>query len=459
MTQRARFISFTVIFLAAACERPTMPTRSLDPTVPSRATSPGPTLLSETTWGGVDADVTEGAAVASDGSSYLTGITRSFGGTAAKLFAVKLAANGSLAWQRTWDGPSSFIDDRGNDVTVASDGSVYVTGSTFVSGNGALLLKFGSDGSLIWQRTWGGNAFGQAVAVAADGSVYVTGATRTFGAGEEDLFLIKLTSAGSLVWFKTWGNAAANEEGQGVAVGPDGNVYVAGVAPRANDPFQFQFDAVVLKVDPAGNVIWQRAYAGGDVTDARGGIALAADGSIYVGGGFQGPSGSGFANDALLLKLLAADGSLVWDKRWGGNSGDFAEAAAVAPDGNIAFVGSTDSFGQGGGDDAFLLRVAPSGKVLDASTWGTAGLENGMGVGVAPDGTISVGGTTESPPPYVFAGAPTHTSKAKLSVSTPVIALVDASGVLADPAGVVETPTGSTTYAGSFDAALVRVRP
>jgi uncharacterized delta-60 repeat protein len=460
--QKQRLIAFAIVLVASACERATMPTATPEPPTVLAAAQQVPSPISETTWGGTGSDVTEGTAVAADGGSFLVGFTSSFGGGASKIFIVKLATDGSIAWQRTWDAQANsfpFVNDEARDVAVASDGSVYVAGSTFVGGNGALLLKFSPEGSLLWQRSWGGNGSANAVAVAADGSVYVTGATRAPGAAAEDLFVTRFSSDGTLVWFKTWGVADAFEEGQGISAAPDGNIVVAGVAPRANDPFAFQFDAVLLKIDPAGNIIWQRAFAGGDVTDARGGVAVAPDGSAYVAGGFQGPTGgSGFANDALLLKV-AADGSLVWDRTWGGGSGDFAQDVAVAPDGNIVFVGGTDSFGQGGGNDVFFLRLAPSGKVADALTWGSAGVDDGRGVDVASDGTVSVGAVTENPPPYVLARAPTHASRAKLSVSTPVLALVDAAGVASDPAGLVETPAGSTTYSGGFEAALVRIAP
>lgn len=464
MKQREPLIAFAVanaLFFATACERTTMPTATPERPSIAAAAAPAPAPISETTWGGAGSDVTEGAAVTSDGATYLVGFTNSFGGGASKLFTVKLAADGSLAWQRTWDAPPDafpFVNDEAHGVAAASDGSVYVAGSTFVGGNGALLVKFSSDGALLWQRTWGGNGSARAVAVALDGSVYVTGATRAADASAQDLFVARFAPDGALIWFKTWGVADAFEEGQGIAVGPDGNITVAGVGPRGSDPFLSQFDAVVLKVDPAGNVIWQRAFAGGDVTDSRGGVAVGSDGSAYVAGGFQGPTGGGFANDALLLKV-AADGRLVWGRTWGGKSGDFAEGVATAPDGNVIFVGGTDSYGQGGGNDAFLLRIAPSGKVADAFTWGTAGLDDGRGVGVAPDGTLSLGATTGNPPPYVLASAPTRTSRARLSVTAPALALVAAAGVASDPLGVVETPAGSTTYAGGFEAALVRVRP
>jgi len=42
------------------------------------ATARAATVISETTWGGVNSEVTNGAAVASDGSTYLAGFTNSF---------------------------------------------------------------------------------------------------------------------------------------------------------------------------------------------------------------------------------------------------------------------------------------------------------------------------------------------------------------------------------------------
>ena len=69
------------------------------------ATAQAQTLLSETTWGGNGSDVSEGLAVAADGTSYVVGITDSFatdqfGNPSPRIFLVKFAADGSLVWQR-----------------------------------------------------------------------------------------------------------------------------------------------------------------------------------------------------------------------------------------------------------------------------------------------------------------------------------------------------------------------
>src|SRR5262245_42212804 len=62
----------------------------------------------ETTWGGAGSDVADGVATATDGSSYVVGITDSFatdqfGNPAARIFLVKFGPTGLLVWQRIWN--------------------------------------------------------------------------------------------------------------------------------------------------------------------------------------------------------------------------------------------------------------------------------------------------------------------------------------------------------------------
>ena len=415
------------------------------------------TLVSETTWGGADSEVTEGVATASDGSIYVAGTTRSFGSrpSAPVIFLLKFEVDGTLAWQRTWEGPGDFANHEARDVAVDSDGSAYVTGSTTGIAGDAVLLKFAPDGTLAWQRTWGGSGTesGQGVAVGPDGVVYVTGSTSSFGAGSGDIFAIKFASDGTLVWQKTWGTSEG-EGGDGVAVAQDGSIYVAGVGPRSGAIGGA--NVVLLKIDSIGNLVWQRTYAAGEIVDARGGVTVAPDDSVYVAGTLQEVKSNSVVVDAILLKFTPG-GSLEWDRGWGGRDGDEAGGVAVASDGTVFLVGSTASFGVAP-DDAFLVQLQPNGKATDAMTWGGAGLDKGNGVGIVPDGTIFLAGTAEAPP-YSFLDAATKTSKLKGSLATPVVALVDAAGTVGDPAGVVSTPDGSLTFAGGFDAALVRITP
>jgi uncharacterized delta-60 repeat protein len=395
------------------------------------APAPAATLVSETTWGGPASEVVGDAAVAPDGSTYVAGFTTSFGTSTPTIFVIKFAAaDGSLSWQRTWEAPVQFGTDQANDVAVAADGSVYVTGST--QGD-AVLLKLSSDGELLWQRRWGGsgNESGEAVAVAGDGSIYVVGGTSSFGS---HLFVLKFAPDGALAWQKIREGGTA----QGVAVRADGTIAVAGVAGRAEVPGEF--DVVVLTLTDAGALVWQRAYSAAEVADARGGVAVGADGSIHVAGAIQ-ASGRKVIVDALLVKF-APDGSLVWDRAWGGRSGDVSSGVAVAADGTALWSGDSNSYGVGS-DDAFLLHMSADGRAIDSNTWGGPGIDHGDGVAVGPTGTISLAATAETAP-FSFLGAPAKTSRPRGIVTTPTAPLADASGAVADPGGTLSDPAGTS---------------
>jgi uncharacterized delta-60 repeat protein len=416
-------------------------------TGPARAA----TVISETTWGGSAAEVTAGVAVAPDGGTYLAGFTTSFDPFGQEqVFVIKFAVDGSLSWQRTWEGPDQFGNDRATDVAVAPDGSVYVTGSTLGVRGDVLLLKFSAEGSLLWQRRWdgGGTERGEGVAVGSDGSVYVTGSTNSFGG--EHLLVLRFGPDGTLEWQRIWGPAG----GEDIAVGPDGNLYAAGLGPRAGAPSGA--DLVLLKLDPTGILVWQKTYSAAEIVDARGGLTVAPDGSVYVAGAVQEVTQK-VVLDALLVKFTP-DGNVAWDRAWGGRSGDVGRGVTVLPDGTVMLAGDTNSFGVGS-DDAFILRASAGGRGLDANTWGGVEIDHADDVGLAAGGTIVLGATTGNPPPYTFQRASSRLSRLRGTVASPAIPLLDAAGTVADPGGTVATPAGSTTFAGSFDSALVRIAP
>jgi uncharacterized delta-60 repeat protein len=414
------------------------------------------TLLTETTWGAAGSDVAEAVATSTDGSSYVVGLTDSFtfdqfGTPSPRIFVVKFAADGSLSWQRIWNGTT--VRGLGRpDVAVSSDGSVYVTGVTADNGNDAVLLKFDASGTLQWERSWGGTASDESfsVAAASDGSVYIAGTATGFGPSSAGLFVVKFNAAGSLVWQRIFDGAAGNA----VAVAPDGNVYAAGTTPRADQIGNF--DILALRIASDGSLVWQRTYTAGEVVDPRGRMAVAPDGSIVLAGAIQAAK-SGFVDIAALIVKLTPDGSLLFDKQFTGRNGETAEGVTVAPDdGTIYVAGTTTSFGAGL-QDAFVLHLQSSGKkLLDAVTWGGTAFETGADVAVS-GATFSLAATTTAPPPYLLLDAAARLSSPKGTLSTPAGVLDNVAGVVVDPRLGAAATNGTTTYGGNFEAALVRI--
>lgn len=420
------------------------------------ATSQAQTLLSETTWGGEGSDTSEGVATAADGTSYVVGITDSFttdpfGTPSPRIFLIKFAPDGSLTWQRIWNGTTVRGLGR-TGVALAADGSAYVTGVSTDNGNDAVLLKFDASGTLLWERTWGGSDSDASLAVAAapDGSAYIAGTATSFGPSSAGLFVVKFDSSGNLVWQRISDGAAGNA----VAVGPDGSVYAAGTTPRTGQIGNF--DIIALKVTSDGDLVWQRTYASGDVVDPRGGMTTATDGSVYLAGAIQTVKANRPDIAALIVKL-SADGALLFDKQFDGKVSETAAGVAVAPDDSSVYVaGTTTSFGAGF-QDAFVLHLDPNGKkLLDAFTWGGTGFEEGSGVGVTA-GSIAMSATTTNPPPYSLLAASAKLSAARGTLATIAGVLITPAGASGDPALGATTPNGSTTFSGNFETALVRV--
>ena len=214
-------------------------------------------LLQEHTWGGPDRDGALGVAFTpGDNSVYVTGGTRSVDPGGEDAFLLKYNTAGDLLWQRTYGRPSDqsvTLAETGVDVAVAPDNTGVLIAGNFGDGN-IFLAKFSHEGALLWDRTWGGNNEGaSALAIAPNGTIYVAGSTRSFDAGQGDAFLLSFTADGTLNWQRTWGGEFF-DAARDVAIAPDAGVYISGETIfSANSAFLVKFTA-------DGSVLWEREW-------------------------------------------------------------------------------------------------------------------------------------------------------------------------------------------------------
>ncbi|HWQ19463.1 MAG TPA: hypothetical protein VN455_06755, partial [Methanotrichaceae archaeon] len=133
-------------------------------------------------------------------------------GAASDLWLIKADSTGQEQWKRTFGGTA---EDIGYYIRQAADSGYIVTGSTksFGVGNERLwLLKVSPDGTKEWDKTFGGFVSssgdgGWSVDNTADGGYIITGYTRSFGAGGKDLWLIKTDASGRKSWDRTFGGS------------------------------------------------------------------------------------------------------------------------------------------------------------------------------------------------------------------------------------------------------------
>jgi uncharacterized delta-60 repeat protein len=338
------------------------------------------------TYGGPGGDWASSIQQTSDGGYIVAGRTESFGAGGGDLWVLKLNPDASVAWQRTYGGAGW---DEASSIQQTSDGGYIVAGGTNSFGAGDhdfWVLKLNTDGSIDWERTYGGadRDWASSIQQTSDGGYIVAGVTLSFGAGNGDVWVLKLDPDGTVAWQKTYGGVW-KDWASSIQQTSDGGYIVAGVTQSFGEG---NGDVWVLKLSPDGTVVWQETY-GGAMADEANSIQQTSDGGYIVAGQTY-SVGAGSA-DVWVLKLNP-DGSVAWQKAYGGAGWEMASSIQQTSDGGYIVAGETNSFGAGG-SDFWVLKLNADGSVAWQKTYG----------GASSDGAYSIRRTADGG--YVVAGA------------------------------------------------------
>ncbi|MBI3664734.1 MAG: SBBP repeat-containing protein, partial [Acidobacteria bacterium] len=305
------------------------------------------------------------------------------------------------------------------------------------------------DPTLSYSSYLGGSDSDNALALALDssGNFYVAGETRSidfpttpgpFQADPDpfngfDAFITKFSPAGQVVYSSYFGGGLAvgyqstADGAAGIAVDTSGNAYVVGSTWSINFPttpgaFQpqknYNIDAFVLKLNPAGNALLYSTYLGGFENDAGLAIAIDGAGSAYVTGwtaanwnfpvtpgAFQ--THQNVYRAAFVTKFSPDGSSLVYSTFLTGHLDQRGLGIAVDGSGSAYVTGWTNSndfpttpgaykvVRQGSDEDVFVTKLNADGTAPVYSTLLGAD-EEGWGVAIAPDGAAVVTGWTLS---------------------------------------------------------------
>jgi hypothetical protein len=142
------------------------------------------------------------------------------------------------------------------------------------------------------------------------GTCYVTGYCDTTGLplkneiqtyqGGRDIVVAGFSPSGDSVLFSTYIGGPADDEGLGIDLGPDGQLYVGGALKQAGMPMVNAYDvsfagppgdpdAVVLKFNLAGDELEFSTYLGGLEYDAGTDLKVHSDGTVYICGSTYSP--------------------------------------------------------------------------------------------------------------------------------------------------------------------------
>ncbi|HMZ48307.1 MAG TPA: hypothetical protein PL106_00775 [Flavobacteriales bacterium] len=252
--------------------------------------------------------------------------------------ALDMSAQGpALAWESFFDGSLPGVD-QANALLVAGDNSVYVTGqSTNLAPQGTITtLHYGSSGQQIFvDHVYGAaqETVNKGVALASDniGHVYVCGAISNNGG---DLALIKYRSSGR-VWrenYEQYPNAEVEDQATGVAVDAEGRVYLAGYITSTSG---MGYDHFLIATDSAGSVLWADDPALSSADEFAFDVAISASGQPLLAGDWWNVDGSSGIDMSTLRYTV--NGTHLWDRSFEGVGSDdhLRSLLATADDGAV----------------------------------------------------------------------------------------------------------------------------
>ncbi len=205
--------------------------------------------------------------------------------TAGAMFAwlVRTDESGNALWNRTY---GSTEGSDGADMVPCPDGGFLIVGDTLGYGAQAVdgwILKVGSDGQPLWNKTYGTyqDDYLSSVASCSDGGFICGG--RTFGGlgGGADYWLLKVFDNGTQEWSGISDSGTTAYCGGVIEV--QGGGYVM-VGYRFESLTEAMPDAFVVRYDAEGNQCWQTMYGQpGEIDEAYSVVETSEGGFVVTG--------------------------------------------------------------------------------------------------------------------------------------------------------------------------------
>ena len=300
------------------------------------------------------------------------------GGNIDDYWILKIDSVGFIEWQNTIRGSDT---DLLKSIIQTNDGG-YLLGGFSNSENGIdktemcmglhdyWLVKTDSLGTIQWDNTIGGNFEDKLVSViqTPDGGFLIGGSSNSDSSADKsedsyyfDYWIVKTDSNGIIQWENSI-MGYSNDYLSSILSTSDGG-YVLGGYSMSNISFDKTensnggYDYWVVKIDSAGNIIWQNTI-GGSGNDFLNSIIQSTDGGYLCAGN----SNSGISGDKTENSNGSADywivkidsiGSVQWQNTIGGSSWDSLSSVIQTSDGGY-FIGGFSHSGISGDKDEAL---------------------------------------------------------------------------------------------------------
>lgn len=329
-----------------------------------------------------------------------------------------------IAWQKSYGGSNS---DTFKAIRQTSDNGYILAGSTSSSdfdvteiyeGSDFWVVKQDSKGTIEWQKTYGGSAKDVAYSIiqTSTGDYIVIGSTGSDDGdvsinkwrGTDNFWIVKLDQSGNMIWDRTFGGTYPDIP-YSVIESDDGGYLITGVSiSKKGNPNNASPDALgsgdiwVIKLDQNGTLQWNKIYGGSSYEEARS-IAKSPDGGYILAGRTTSKDGQISNNlgnmDAWVVKI-DEKGNLQWEKTYGGNYQDQATSIQPTPDGGYILTGNTYSFCSPvknfSNKDAWVVKLTVNGDIEWQKTYGGSEPDSFDASVIMPDHSYILLGNTNS---------------------------------------------------------------
>ena len=363
---------------------------------------------------------------------------------------VKLDADGNKVWDKLLGGTG---DDQASAIRQTADGGYVFSASSFSSQSGDVsgvnhaagssdlwIVKLDANGSIVWNKLLGSinnEATQSSIAVTSDGGYIAVASSTSTGIstpggditgdyrGGTDAWIIKLDADGNKQWDRLFGGQNADilstveqlADGTYIFAGQSNSPIRTGdITSSFNQLFVNPYpDAFAVKLDAAGNAIWDKRYGsfGMEVATsihptADGGYIMSSStslGGLFGAGDITGPfHGASSDQDCWVVKM-DADGNKTWDRLLGSDGAD-GGSSSVQQTADGGYIVTCASFGSASGDvtgtnhgraDIWMVKLGTAGnKLWDRLLGGPQDETPGNVVQLGDNGFILAGNSTSS---------------------------------------------------------------
>ncbi len=236
---------------------------------------------------------------------------------------IKYSPQGDSLWVARYVGTGT---DYPRDIFTDEPGNVYVYG------RGTRILKYDSDGNLLWNRVYPEDAGETNKLLTGDNSGNIYFGASKFTSTFDDFVTSKINSSGDTLWTRIYnglGNLNTNhDDAEAISIDNAGNVFLTG---KSSNLSSYYFST--LKYNSAGVFQWERNYSNSQNGEGGKDIVTDNSGNVYVTGG---------SNDFTTIKYNT-NGDSLWAMTYDGPAGliDIPSAIRIDADGNVYVTGAS----------------------------------------------------------------------------------------------------------------------